>query len=243
MWSRSSMCPSRPAQKKSRSISWQYRGSDYAFASRAHSRTSRGADRECASAPDHEGHREWFAACTTLHGFRASAAGEDSQPCTGRVFTVKMPHHRGDQACAVDTLGLNIKCPDKYNMPQSGDVMVAVSQIQEQIVDVGGKSIKCPDKYNMPQSGDVMVAVSQIQEQIVDVGGKSRGSFVKFLRSRLWRGSRNQFAVDTSRMSRRLARDGLHGTQPVEAVAFRASELMFFLVHCCQTQVHANQDP
>ena len=41
---------------------------------------------------------------------------------TGNVFTVR--HHRGDQACAVDTVGLNIKGLVKFNMPRSGDVMV-----------------------------------------------------------------------------------------------------------------------
>ena len=46
---------------------------------------------------------------------------------------------RGDQACAVDTVGLNIKGLSKYNMPQSGDVMVPVPQIQGRIVDVGGQ--------------------------------------------------------------------------------------------------------
>ena len=35
-----------------------------------------------------------------------------------------MRHHRGDQACPVDTVGLNIKCLDKNNMPRPGDVMV-----------------------------------------------------------------------------------------------------------------------
>ena len=50
-----------------------------------------------------------------------------------------MRHHRGDQARTVDTLGFNIKGLDKCNLPQSGDVMVPVPQIQEQIVDVGGQ--------------------------------------------------------------------------------------------------------
>ena len=35
---------------------------------------------------------------------------------------------------------MDIKGLNKYNMPQSGDVMVPVPQIQEQIVDVGGQS-------------------------------------------------------------------------------------------------------
>ena len=47
-----------------------------------------------------------------------------SKAYTGKVFTVGMRHHRGDQACPVDTVGLNIKGLDKYNMPRSGDVMV-----------------------------------------------------------------------------------------------------------------------
>ena len=51
---------------------------------------------------------------------------------TGKVFTVR--HHRGDLACAVDTLGLNIKGLDKYNMPRLEDVMVPVPQITKGIV-------------------------------------------------------------------------------------------------------------
>ena len=35
-----------------------------------------------------------------------------------------MRHHRGDQACPVDTVGLNIKGLVKFNMPRPGDVMV-----------------------------------------------------------------------------------------------------------------------
>ena len=49
------------------------------------------------------------------------------KPCNGKVFTVKMLHHRGDQACAVDTLGLKIKGLDKNNMSQPGDVMVSMT--------------------------------------------------------------------------------------------------------------------
>ena len=43
---------------------------------------------------------------------------------TGKVFTVDMRHHRGDQACPVDTVGLNIKGLVKFNLPRPGDVMV-----------------------------------------------------------------------------------------------------------------------
>ena len=43
---------------------------------------------------------------------------------TGKVFTVDMRHHRGDLACPVDTVGLNIKGLVKFNMPRPGDVMV-----------------------------------------------------------------------------------------------------------------------
>ena len=53
---------------------------------------------------------------------------------TGTVFTVKLRHHRDDQACVVDTMGF-IKGLDKHTMPRSGDVMVPASQIQEQVVD------------------------------------------------------------------------------------------------------------
>ena len=71
---------------------------------------------------------------------------------TGNVFTMR--HHRDDQACAVDTVGLNIKGLDKYIMPQSGDSLVPVSQIQEQIV----QEIVC----EVPK----VKVVERIQEQI-----------------------------------------------------------------------------
>ena len=53
---------------------------------------------------------------------------------TGKVFTVR--HNRGDQAGAVDTVGLNIKELDKYNMPRPGDVMVPVPQNNQGTVEV-----------------------------------------------------------------------------------------------------------
>ena len=61
-----------------------------------------------------------------------------SKPYTGKVFTVEMPHQHVHQAYPGDNMVFNIKGLDKYDMPQSGDVMVPVPQIQEQIVDVGG---------------------------------------------------------------------------------------------------------
>ena len=50
----------------------------------------------------------------------ASQPNTGKVKCTGKVFTLKMRHHRGDQACAVGFVGLNIKGLNKYNMPQSG---------------------------------------------------------------------------------------------------------------------------
>ena len=47
--------------------------------------------------------------------------------CTGKVFTV--PHHRDDQACTLETVGLHIKGLDKFNLPRVGDVMVPAPQI------------------------------------------------------------------------------------------------------------------
>ena len=46
---------------------------------------------------------------------------------TGKVFTVKLRHHRDDQACS-DIVGF-IKGLDKHNMPRLGDVMVPPPQI------------------------------------------------------------------------------------------------------------------
>ena len=44
---------------------------------------------------------------------------------TGQVFTVKLRHHRDDQACS-DNVEF-IKGLDKHNMPRLGDVMVSPS--------------------------------------------------------------------------------------------------------------------
>ena len=60
-----------------------------------------------------------------------------SRPKTGKVFTVEMPHEHVHQAYPGDYVVFNIKGLDKHNVPRSGDVMVPVSQIQEQIVGSG----------------------------------------------------------------------------------------------------------
>ena len=48
---------------------------------------------------------------------------------TGKVFTVKLRHHRDDHASS-DTVGF-IKGLDKHNMPRFGDVMVPPPQINK----------------------------------------------------------------------------------------------------------------
>ena len=48
---------------------------------------------------------------------------------TGKVFTVKLRHHRDDHACS-DNVGF-IKGLDKHNMPRIGDVMVPPPQINK----------------------------------------------------------------------------------------------------------------
>ena len=48
---------------------------------------------------------------------------------TGKVFTVKLRHHRDDHACS-DNVGF-IKGLDKHNMPRFGDVMVPPPQINK----------------------------------------------------------------------------------------------------------------
>ena len=63
-----------------------------------------------------------------LSGSRATVPGSSAWQAVHEesvVFTVKMP--RGEQACAVDTLGLKIKFLDKNNISQSGDVMVSMT--------------------------------------------------------------------------------------------------------------------
>ena len=65
-----------------------------------------------------------------------------SKPFSGKVFTVEMSHPQVQQAFPGDYVMSNIKGLDKYNMPRSGDVMVAaldievpVPQIVEEIVE------------------------------------------------------------------------------------------------------------
>ena len=57
---------------------------------------------------------------------------------TGKVFTVKLRHHRYDHACS-DYVGF-IKGLDKHNMPRSGDVMVPALQIQGHLVPRHGST-------------------------------------------------------------------------------------------------------
>ena len=119
--------------------------------------TSRGADRGCPSAPDQGGR---FAACTT--GTRGKSRSGASRGCAsasdqkdglqlvpqervqkspdvhGESLTVKMRHHREDQAYAVDT-GFH-QGSRQHNIPRSGDVMVPVLHIQEQIVPRRGST-------------------------------------------------------------------------------------------------------
>ena len=58
---------------------------------------------------------------------------------TGKVFTVKMRHHRDDQASALDTVGFT-KRLHQHNMPRSGDVMVPALQIQGHLVPRQGST-------------------------------------------------------------------------------------------------------
>ena len=60
-----------------------------------------------------------------------------SKAYTGKVFIVDMRHHRGDQACPVDTLGFNIKGLDKHTMPQISEDIV----LRERIIACFGHSI------------------------------------------------------------------------------------------------------
>ena len=48
-----------------------------------------------------------------------------ANPCTGKVFTVDMPHQRVHWACSCDTVGLKLKGLD--NVSQPGDVMVSIT--------------------------------------------------------------------------------------------------------------------
>jgi elongation factor 1-alpha len=47
-----------------------------------------------------------------------------STPCTGKIFTVEMPHKSVEMAHPGDNVGMNIKGLPKENMPRVGDVMV-----------------------------------------------------------------------------------------------------------------------
>ena len=69
-----------------------------------------------------------------LCGLPASA----SKPCTGKVFTVEMPHQHVHRNCLGDIGPVKHQGSGHVqHMPQSGDVMLPVRQIHKQIVDVG----------------------------------------------------------------------------------------------------------
>lgn len=50
-----------------------------------------------------------------------------ANPCKGKVFTVEMHHKNVPQAGPGDNVGMNIKNLNKDNMPQTGDIMVEIS--------------------------------------------------------------------------------------------------------------------
>ena len=80
-----------------------------------------------------------------------------SKPYTGKVFTVEMPHQHVHQAYPGDYGVFNIKGLDKYNMPRSGDVMVAALHI----------------KVPVPQIVEEIVERPEILERIIERFGKS----------------------------------------------------------------------
>ena len=49
----------------------------------------------------------------------------ESNPCTGKVFSIEMHHKKCEQAGPGDNVGMNIKGLDKNNMPRVGDIMIA----------------------------------------------------------------------------------------------------------------------
>lgn len=51
----------------------------------------------------------------------------ESNPCTGKVFSIEMHHKKVDSAGPGDNVGMNVKNLDKNNMPRVGDVMILKS--------------------------------------------------------------------------------------------------------------------
>ena len=142
---------------------------------------SRGADRGCASAPDHRGCRGCYAACTTgaraeSHGFRASAAA-DKAGLLGLVKKTRFAAehwesqvhwesvHRGDQACAVDTLGLNIQWSGQAqhaSICRCGAIVIASLERLSQIATPTWRGSVLTGEEPPPHSGELNHALSHV---------------------------------------------------------------------------------
>ena len=48
----------------------------------------------------------------------------ESNPCTGKVFSIEMHHKKVESAGPGDNVGMNMKGLDKNNMPRVGDIMI-----------------------------------------------------------------------------------------------------------------------
>ena len=48
----------------------------------------------------------------------------ESNPCTGKIFSIEMHHKKVDNAGPGDNVGMNVKGLDKNNMPRTGDIMI-----------------------------------------------------------------------------------------------------------------------
>lgn len=51
----------------------------------------------------------------------------ESNPCSGKVFSIEMHHKKVESAGPGDNVGMNIKGLDKNNMPRVGDIMILKS--------------------------------------------------------------------------------------------------------------------
>ena len=101
-----------------------------------------------------------------------------SKPYTVKVFTVKLRHHRDDQAFS-DNVGF-IRGLDKHNMPRLGDVMVPPPQIT-MVSWFDGKSQVAANEPFVPLSNKALGPQQPLQAQTVSFCAFSRVGLVQSL--------------------------------------------------------------
>ena len=95
---------------------------------------------------------------------------------TEKVFTVKMRHHRDDQACVVDTVGF-IKRLDKHNMPRSGDCPRLRSKSRLSTLVVQDLVVVSEDRQPLPwdRVAERLARIDALDTGVRGAGGRGGG--------------------------------------------------------------------